>query len=660
MCSRAAIRTGLVLWAASLTLAAPSHAQPGTAFEAQIDSELRAISPSAESLFEEANAVRMQNDHARAARLYEVVLEKAPHFDHALRRLGYEYDAMGDRPRALATLNRAVTMNRSAENLAALGQVLLLGSGGAPQPEDVSQAVRLLDESLSLKPDDLLHLSYRADASLRQHDLETFQRVTARMRSVAPDSVSTLYYTVIGHWAEGDLGAALAALERARAAGLPDSVYANMRASIKSSQPLASRLAWIAAWVGGVWLAAGLLLFALGSWLSRLTLRASERVPTDPSARVTGFDAWLRRAYRIVLAWCCVYYYVSMPILLVLVLVIGGGLLYGMLAVGHMPVKLLFIVGAVTLFTAWAIVRSLLVRARDEDPGQRLDLDTEPALRQVLEDVASRVGTRPVDTVFLTPGTAVAVFERGGMMRQLRGHAERCLILGAGVLDGFQRRPFRAVLAHEYGHFSNRDTAGGGFALAVRRSTMHLAIGLAQSGTAAWYNPAWLFVNGFHRLFLRISQGASRLQEVLADRWSATIYGARAFEAGLRHVIECSVRFDAHVQAALQEVVKEKRPLANLYAYVPQQPPQPEWIAGEVKAALEREPSVYDSHPRPLDRFRWVQALGVEGEPAADDDEPVWTLFSDRHAIEERMTGEVREAVEASHGVSIAGAPAPA
>jgi len=635
-------------------------AQPGTAFEARIDSELRAISPSAESLFEQGNEARLQNDHARAAKAYEAVVEKAPHFDHALRRLGYEYDAMGDRARALATLNRAVEMNRSAENLAALGQALLLGSGGAPQPEDVSQAVRLLDEALALKPDDLIHLSYRAEASLRQHDLETFQRVTARMRSVAPDSVSTLYYTVIAHWAEGDLGAALVTLERARAAGLPDSAYTNLRSSIEQSQPLASRLAWIAAWIGGLWLAGGLLLFAFGSWLSHLTLQASERVPTDPSARVTGLDAWLRRAYRVLLWWGCVYYYVSMPILLVLVLVIGGGLLYGMLAVGHMPVKLLLIVAAVTLFTSWAIVRSLLVRARDEDPGQRLDLDAEPAFRQVLEDVARRVGTRPVDTVFLTPGTAVAVLERGGMMQQLGGHAERCLILGAGVLDGFRRRPFRAVLAHEYGHFSNRDTAGGGFALAVRRSTMHLAIGLAQSGTATWYNPAWLFVNGFHRLFLRISQGASRLQEVLADRWSATIYGARAFEAGLRHVIECSVRFDAHVQAALQEVVKEKRPLANLYTYVPEHPAQPAWIADEVKAALEREPSVYDSHPRPVDRFRWVQALGVEGEPAADDDEPVWTLFSDRHAIEERMTGEVRQAVEASHGVSIAAAPAPA
>lgn len=45
---------------------------------------------------------------------------------------------------------------------------------------------------------------------------------------------------------------------------------------------------------------------------------------------------------------------------------------------------------------------------------------------------------------------------------------ERFLILGVGVLEGTKLRPFRAILAHEYGRFSNCDTAGGGLALADR------------------------------------------------------------------------------------------------------------------------------------------------------------------------------------------------
>jgi Zn-dependent protease with chaperone function len=344
-----------------------------------------------------------------------------------------------------------------------------------------------------------------------------------------------------------------------------------------------------------------------------------------------------------------------MPVLLTLVVVIGFGILYGILSVGHIPIKLILIVVVITFVTAWSILKSLFVRRLDEDPGSRLDLDRQPALQALLVDVAERVGTRPVDSVYMTPGTDIAVFERGGMLRQLGGRTERCLILGAGVLEGMRLGPFRAVLAHEYGHFSNRDTAGGGFALAVRMSAVSLARNLAASGAADRYNPAWLFVNGFHRLFLRISQGASRLQEVLADRWAAILYGAQAFEDGLRHVIDRSVRFDAHVRAILQEVVDTKRPLRNLYTYAPSAPTDAAALDVNVSNVLEREPSPYDSHPRPTDRFRWVHALGVRGERAEDDAAPVWGLFADRGAIEELMTGLVRDNVQANHGVAIAG-----
>ena len=229
-------------------------------------------------------------------------------------------------------------------------------------------------------------------------------------------------------------------------------------------------------------------------------------------------------------------------------------------------------------------------------------------------------------------------------------------ILGVGALDGLQLGPFQAVLAHEYGHFSNRDTAGGGLALSVRRSVMSLATNLAGSGAAGWYNPAWLFVNGFYRIFLRISQGASRLQEHLADRWAAVLYGAQSFEDGLRHVVERSIRFDFHAQAAINEVIESNRPLANLYRYQPAAELDAESLESAVRDAIQREPSPYDSHPRPSDRFRRVHALGIRTEATPADTTPVWSLFSDRGAVEERMTEVVREALAARHGVEIAAA----
>jgi hypothetical protein len=260
-----------------------------------------------------------------------------------------------------------------------------------------------------------------------------------------------------------------------------------------------------------------------------------------------------------------------------------------------------------------------------------------------------------VDTVYLTPGTEVAVMERGGMLKQLTGKSERCLILGVGVLDGMKLSWFKAVLAHEYGHFSNKDTAGGGFAIAVRRSLMTMAESLARGGAAAWYNPAWLFINGFYRVFLRISQGASRLQEVLADRWAAFAYGAEAFEQGLTHVIRQSIKFDFHAQHTLNEVIEQQQPLTNLYTYQPQKKPEPPEIEDAVKEAVHAKPTVYDSHPAPAHRFEWVHALKAKGTGLKPgDDAEVWSVFSNPDQLQREMTTQIRASL-AMDGIAISG-----
>jgi len=214
--------------------------------------------------------------------------------------------------------------------------------------------------------------------------------------------------------------------------------------------------------------------------------------------------------------------------------------------------------------------------------------------------------------------------------------------------------PFKAILAHEYGHFSNRDTAGGGFALAVRRSLLTMAHNLAAGGAATWYNPAWLFLYSFNLVFLRISQGASRLQEIMADRWAAFAYGAKAFEQGLRHVVERSFWFQAHANATLQEVVDGHMALANLYSYEPSKGPAEREIVDAAEEAIQAKPSPYDSHPSPAERFTLVNALQTRHTgPTSDTEQSAWDLFEDRAGIQCRMTDQIRENVEKNHGVTI-------
>jgi Zn-dependent protease with chaperone function len=621
----------------------------------RISAELQAISPEAADLFRQAGAARESGNHRAAADLYARVQELAPGFDHAIRRGAYEESLTGNRAAAIDLGRKAVQMNASAINQATLALILFRpGPRGEATWEEKFEALGLVGRAVKLDPDDPFIQGAYCQAGLFEKDLKILRTCVPSLAKIAPQEASTHYFaTILALW-EHRLADARVTLEKSRKLGLPEETYRSLDKAIADSTPWTMTLLPIALETLIVWAAVFVALLGAGWLLSLAALRAASRVPLEASGRARGLDAALRRVYRTVLWLCSAFYYCSLPLLVLVVLAVGGGLIIGLLKVGSIMIKLVVIVAGVMLATLWSIVRSLFVRTRDQDPGPRLEPASAPGLRAVLDEVAGRVGTRTVDNVYLTPGAEVAVMERGGVLRQLAGARERCLILGVGALEGLQMRPFKAILAHEYGHFSNQDTAGGGFALAVRRSLTTMAAMLAASGAATWYNPAWLFLHGFHRVFLRISQGASRLQEVLADRWAAFLYGSQSFEEGLRHVISRAVRFQALATATLQEVSQTRAALANLYAFQPAKPVPELTILQAIQASLHAPPSPYDSHPSPADRFAWVRDLAARGaEPSADDAQPAWSMFADREAIERTLTGTVRHNVLQRYGLEI-------
>jgi Zn-dependent protease with chaperone function len=325
------------------------------------------------------------------------------------------------------------------------------------------------------------------------------------------------------------------------------------------------------------------------------------------------------------------------------VLAFTGGLLYAMSRLGRVPIKLAGLLALVAIVSVSSMLKSLFFPPKEGEPGLKLDLAGEPKLRAMLDAVAAKIGTRAVDNVYMTPSTEVAVMERRN---------ERCLVLGVAALDGLRVRPLKSILGHEYGHFTNRDTAGGTFALAVRRSLAFTAAGMEAGGADTWYNPAWWFVDTFHSLFMRISQGASRLREVLADRWAVFAYGADAFEEGLRHVVTRGVLFDMHVSTTLKEVVSERLPLANLYTYQPHGKQRD--VSSLVESALSASSSVDDSHPTPAERFTLIRNLPQqEIATEEDDDAPASSLFTNYEALQMRMTAALREHVRARTGMEI-------
>ncbi|HSF16452.1 MAG TPA: M48 family metalloprotease [Vicinamibacteria bacterium] len=620
--------------------------------EAKIYEALVSVAPEAVSDFRSATEAMDTGDRETAEIRYRAVLVRAPDFVPALRRLSY---VAADDEEALVLGRRAYELDNHAYNLMAVLEALLRFQEYARLREASDLAERLIGEL----PEDPVALQLVAMAALRTENRELLRRATSGLRQVDPDNVGTHYFSGIEAAIDGDWERAEAEVEQARALGLSDEeaerLLSNAGIRDRARNWRYVRYAGFAAlgWASGL-----VLLTVVGIVLSKLTLHTIEgqspQLTGDPDASVRI----MRRLYQFALAVTSFYFYLSVPFVFLLVFGVGGGLIYALLALGYLPVKLLIIALVLMVVTTWAMLKGLFARREDADPGERIAEQDAPALFSVLREVAEKVRTPMVDTVFAVPDARVAVFERGSTLAHLRHRGERCLLLGLGVLEGMRLSQLKAILAHEYGHLSNRDTAGGELALQVRRSITSSAETMAVSGAATWYNPAWLFLNLFLLLYLRISHGASRLQEVLADRWAVLAYGKRAFADGLRHAVRRAVEFDFLTNNEIHQALREGRALANLYRldvplkwnegaeHSPEAKSPADAIENAYQEALSAVASPYDSHPPPNQRIAWVEK--VTGAPEfANEDRDAWSLFPDRAKFEERMTAQVHENVQA-------------
>jgi Zn-dependent protease with chaperone function len=625
-------------------------------FEENVLAELARVAPAALEDGRRGSEAYVAGRWQEAFDAYGRVVAAAPHFDHALRRQCRARLHLEDRSSAVPICRAALAAAATPANHLALAAALSTRSGSSPNIAEKAEAGRLARSALDADRDDVSTAQGACEVALRIQEVDLLETCSSRLLVLDPGTLPTEYFAMFTALVRERFGDARRHLAAARAAGLQPDDAKRLARLIEDREPLSSRWGPVLLWTVGAWVALLGLLLVAGAVLSAVTLRGARRMATDRQRREGPATAVLRWLYAAVLGLTCFVYYLSLPVVALLVAAAGYGAWLGFAAVGRVPVKLVLIVAVTVLVSLWAVLKSLwacVMRRQDADPGLRLGGEGHPRFGAALAQAASRVGTRPVDTVFLTPGTDAAVFERGGLARQLAGRSERCLILGVGLLDGMTQGQLKAVLAHEYGHFVNRDTAGGGLALAVRRSIFEMARSLASGGAAAWYNPAWLFVTNFHRLFLRVSQGASRLQEILADRWAALAYGGGSFAAGLTHVVTRSIRFDQHADATLREVVDGGRALRNLYRYAPAKPVDEQGVSEQVRNAMNAEPSPYDSHPRPADRIAWVGDVPAAYPAAPDEVAPAWELFTDREALEQLLTAEVRASVASRHGVEI-------
>jgi heat shock protein HtpX len=273
----------------------------------------------------------------------------------------------------------------------------------------------------------------------------------------------------------------------------------------------------------------------------------------------------------------------------------------------------------------WAILPR---RLPFKPPGVRLTRGAQPRLLAVIDEEAEACGERTPEEVYATFDVNAAVLEVN--------RRRRVMIIGLPLLHLVSERGLRAVIAHEFGHYTGGDTRLGPWIYRTR-AAIGRTIGqlTSEDGDDGWTERAvrapfvW-----YGKAFLRITNAISRRQEFAADARAAHRGGRKVYSETLRRIEAYAPAFDAYWANEVAPLLSSGRrpPIGEGFsAFI-----RAETIDRAANEHLERElaegrTDPYDSHPSLAERIAALENV-APGEP--DHSPPAEALVDDPMALE--------------------------
>ncbi len=251
---------------------------------------------------------------------------------------------------------------------------------------------------------------------------------------------------------------------------------------------------------------------------------------------------------------------------------------------GNKVVLGLFVLVANTLIL-YVLVRGLMrvKRAKPPEHAWELTADEQPRLVALIHEVADSVGAKRPKRVFLTPDVNAAVTYDIGF-REVIFPKSKSLILGMGLLEYVTEDELKAVLAHEFGHFTQKEMRLGRWVYLASQSVAQVVQARTLADSALGFISrvdlrvaciGWILriivwsarsvTDTLFRLVVRANRRLSQEMEFHADRVAVSIVGSDSITHGLKRSYDA----DSAMGLAIQEAMvwsQDKELVGNLYS----------------------------------------------------------------------------------------------
>jgi Zn-dependent protease with chaperone function len=355
----------------------------------------------------------------------------------------------------------------------------------------------------------------------------------------------------------------------------------------------------------------------------------------------TRHETLLTRFYLVALLTALVLFYVSLPfvfigLLLVFLLVLVIGLLVRKdAASADVHGALLKASGG----GMGALFKAIFARTGSGGWGLEKDRDDCPKLWKAIDEVAQRVDTEAPDELYISPGADFCVYQHGRGPFGVFGSRKRVLTLGLCVMNFLTVSELKAILAHEFAHFSHADTYWNRFLFQVTLSLRTVMREMARTGgTLTWVNPFYWFFWLYSKTYSMLSAGFSRSREFLADRMACSLYGSDVFARGLRKVITDGSHFEGTVYSNIVRLLRQKKAYVNMYLAFRKF--RDEGMTEDERRKLHKKllkdnPSMFASHPTFQERMEAAKPLP---RATKTEDTPSLQLFEKPEKTEQELT----------------------